>query len=500
MSHFNQDSKLNYLLSPTRSGTFFAPFRSRSANPDGFDRKMELWIAAIEEWTVTNKKLTLALKDIHQTFVADNGIRPDKECLRLVLSEMKRRSKIVPLTTLKASNVWSSNSSFHVPVLDSYIDPKGWLSWSVKKLVYQPASWAISTLANGVGHDQAYSDLTDMSITDTMKFVSEKSLNELSQNLLSELIRISKAEKQSCFEWQHLLELILPIMNTLIDATDGKELSDILDILVEYLSISKHVSTLLDNDTKLIKIANSEDTNENDVLITKKDIAMARLLRAKELLTADADRYYNQAQKAKLDALECYNKKEIAKAKSLLRSHKRLSNCAEQKESQLTNVELMIEQLETTDSNMMILQAYKDGAEALRIANTKLENNTTILDDMYDVTAEARYLNDEMNQLLNNISYVSHKNGLGDTTQELETELEEFMKEDLPSQHIREENGNPIDTSEPVNENPSTDIADLEARLNELIVCQDEPKKDFKNQTKSDITSTPTKSVQATVT
>lgn len=468
----NQDSNLKNLLSPTRSGTFFAPFRSRSANPEGFDSKMKLWINAIEEWAVLNKKLTLSLKDIHQTFISETGIHPDKECIRLVLSEMKRKSRLVPLSTLKTSAFWLSTTS--LPLLDNLIDPKGWLNWSVKKLVYNPASWAISAIASGP--DQTYSDLTDMSIQDTMKFVSQKSLNELSNNLLVELVRISKAEKQFCFEWQHLLELIVPIINTLIDTTDSKELIEMLDILIEYLAINRHVAIRIDNESKLVKVANIEDPKEDEVKITQKDVAMARLLRAKELLTTDADKYHRQAQRAKQDALNSYKNNEIAKAKSLLRSHKRLISCADQKETQLTNVEVMLEQLENTDSNMMILEAYKDGAEALRLANTNLENNTSILDEMYDVTAEARHLNDEMNQMLNDISCLSlRKQDV--TSTDLEAELEKYMDSSATNLHTNSKTMANDHESESLTD--ETFAEELEQRLKELVVCQDEPVDQF---------------------
>lgn len=469
----NQDSNLKSLLSPARSGTLFAPFRSRSANPDGFDSKMRLWINSIEEWTILNKKLTVCLKDIHQTFISDNGIRPDKECIRLVLSEMKRESRLIPLSSLKTSNIWSTSSSTSL-MLDSFIDPKTWLGWGVKKLVFDPATWAVSTLTNG--QDQTYSDLTDMSINDTMKFVSRRSLEELSQRLLSELVRIGKAEKQFCFEWQHLLELITPIMNTIIDVTDGKELLNMLDILIEYLAVKKHLAIQIDDDdSKLIKITNPENSND-EVKITRKDIAMARLLRAKELLMADADKYHGQAQRAKHDAIESFKKKEVAKAKSLLRSHKRLLALAEQKESQLANVEIMSEQLANTDSNMMILKAYKDGADALRIANTNLDNDVSILDDMYDAAAEASYLNNEMSQMVNDLSYATQP--MNDTLNaDLEAELNKYV-----AINDRDQEGNKTLATGPnssliQNQSVVDDkfVDELEQRLNSLVVCQNDP-------------------------
>lgn len=466
-----RDTHLRSLLSPSRSGTFFAPFRARSANPDGFDSKMKLWISAIEEWSVINKKLTFSLNDIHQIFLSDSNIRPDKECIRLVFSEMKRRSRIIPLNSIRSSEFWSRSANSQT-LIDNFIDPTGWLGWGVKKFVYQPATWAVSAFNSSVAQDQVYSDLTDMSITDTMKFVCLRSLDELSQNLLTEFVRISKAEKQSCFEWQHLLELSMPIMNRIVvDVTNGKELIEMLDILIEHLANNKRVAIQLDNDSKLIKIISTDDIDGENVSITKKDIAMARLMRAKELLTADADKYHADAETARTQALECYKRKEVAKAKSLLRSHKRLCSCAEQKEAQLTNVEMLLDQLENTHSNKIILNAYRDGAEALKIANEKLEQNTTILDDMYDATAEAHHLNEEMNQMLNDISRIP--GCMNDvTTSDLEAELNQYIAEGhgVKATSVEQKEDN---VEEQSNVRHDESIDSLEEQLNNLVVCQD---------------------------
>lgn len=472
-----KDSSLKQLLSPSRSGTFFAPFRSRSANPDGFDSKMKLWIKSIEEWCVLNQKMTFSLSEIQQKFISNSGIRPDKECIRLVLSEMKRQSRIAPLNGLKASRIWSSPET-NQP-LNSYIDPKSWFGWGVTKLVYNPANWALSAMSsNG---NQAYTDLTDMSINDDMQFVCHLSLSELSQNLLDELIRISKAERQQCFEWDHLIELIAPIMNTIISAVDNKDMLNSIDLLVEYLTLKKHIAILVDSGTKLIKIANPEEGDDDPVAITRKDVATARLLRAREFLRIDADKYHHQALKYKQEASECYARKELEKAKSLLRSYQRLNNNAEQKRTQLTNVEVMLDQLENTDSNMMILRAYKDGAEALKLANTTLDNNTSVLDDIYDATAEAHHLASEMNQMLTDISRLSQPNRVDISHSDLEQELEE-----LTASRGLHDNHKVVNVTQPtIDQSTSASgqhdtvddkfVDELEQKLQNLIVCQDDP-------------------------
>lgn len=379
MSQLN--SYVKSLLSPSRAGTFFAPFRSRSANPDGFDSKMKLWINAIEELLVHDKKLTVTLDYIHRSFIADNGIRPDKECIRLVMSEMKRRSRLVPMKTLKTSNIWShpsqtSTSNF----LDTIIDPNGWLGWGVRKLVVDPASWAISSIANS--HDQTYSDLTDLSITDSMIFVSLNSLNQLSQRLYNELVRISKAEKQNCFEWQRLLDMIMPMSNTIIEAIDYKELLEMLDILIEYLAVNNYVALKLDEDIRLVKIANQDESRDTVVSINQKDVATARLTRAKEIITDNIDSYLKQAEAEREDAVHSFKREQVTKAKSHLRSYKRLNACVEQKNAQLKNIEELLANLDINDSNMMVLRAMESAVKVRPIATrSELDEFETMLNE-----------------------------------------------------------------------------------------------------------------------
>lgn len=357
-------SSLKTLLSPSKSGSYFASFRTRSANPDGFDTKMKVWISAIEEWSVETKRLKLTIDDIHSDFVSHTRIRPDKECLRLVFSEMKRRCLIAPLKDIKSSKMWCP-SQRQSTILDDYMDSNGWLSWGVTKLI----TWAQTSLP---ADEIAYLDLTDLTITNDMVFVCFASLNEISQNLLTELEKISKAERQICFELDHLLELITPILNTIIDA-DDKELLQLLDLILDYLAINNKIAMKVDTDTRLVKIPKQDE--KTDVEITQKDVALARLLRAKETLTNDLDRYIKQAQITKEDAAKAFQDNEVAKAKCLLRSNKRYSNCVEQKEAQIRNVEELIDTLEETNSQKIVIDAYKEGAIALAMANMSINES-----------------------------------------------------------------------------------------------------------------------------
>lgn len=463
-----KDTNLKTLLSPARSGTYFAPFRSRSANPDGFNSKMKYWIGAIEEWSLINKKLIFSLIDIHDEFVSsDMKLRPNKECIRLVLSEMKRKSKIIPLSCLKSSSLWSPQTSSSI--VESFIDPNGWVGWGMNKLVITPAMWALSTVKPA--QDQLYSDLTDMSITDNMEFICQKALDDISSNLKAELTRVAKAEKRTCFEWPHLVELLEPILNNIIDAPGRKQLLHRLEIIIEYLALKKFISLTQDADVKVVKIASNEDYND-DVSITKKDIANARLMRARELLTNEADRLHSKMIEAKNLAIDHYRKQNIVKAKSCLRNAKRLAACVETREAQLSNVEHLIDQLESTESNMQILQAYKDGAEALKIANTKFDDMSVVMDEVHDVTAETNYLQQTFNEMINDIVIVTQPDI---SIRDLEKELEVYSDKAQDTNKDINETLTKQDEAAPSNQNANSSTDSIIARLDSIKIDRELP-------------------------
>lgn len=437
---------------------YFAPFRPRSSNPAGFDSKMKHWINAIEDWSLTQKRLLFSLRDIQNEFMKDD-IKPDKECIRLVLSEMKRKSVIILHNN-------SNPSSF---VLENYNDSNSWLVWGVKKLVLTPASMIFSTLVSP--HDTIYSDLTDMSITDDMIFMSTKTLEKIASDVKNELIRISKAEHRQCFEWPQLLELLSPILQNIVNCSDMKQAVRRLEMIMVYLAQTRNISISQESDVKVVKIATNIDNLGDDLTITKKDIANARLLRARDLLTNDADRLHARAMVAKKQAVESYKNQNIVKAKALLRNYKRLSASAEQREAQLANVEHLLDQLESTSSNIMIMQAYKDGADALKVANTKFEDMSYIMDDAYETTAEANHLQQTFNEMVNDLSHLSEPSDL--SMANLEEELKEYAKDcdNMPQQYKL-----PI----------KKEVEDIIAQLDNIIIDREIPNVDVLEEKKEE--------------
>ena len=77
-----------------RLSVLFTEFRSREANPEGWDSKMMFWINSINRWSKERLVIKFNIEKIRSAFER-NSTLPQVKCIQLVLSEMKRRKLIV---------------------------------------------------------------------------------------------------------------------------------------------------------------------------------------------------------------------------------------------------------------------------------------------------------------------------------------------------------------------------------------------------------------------
>lgn len=462
---------LKNLLSSERAGALFAPFRSRTSNVDGFDSKMKLWIAAIEEWLISKNQLTFCLHDIHQSLISDNGLKPDKECLRLVLSEMKRRSLMESLTNLHLSDKRSSSNPSY---LDQIVDPNGWVYWGVKNLIWKPIERACSIVAENAKKTQDFSDLIDRTIQDRDRFICRKSADIISEKFLTELIRISKAEEQSCFEWRYLLELLEPILPTIIVLDTTSELSFTYEFLILYLVSKEKVKVLEEVNSKFIKISGCDTSlypHKNSLEIGESDKAMALLKRDRESFTLDSDRLRQEAEACKAEACGYYNvfkrNQSVAAKVKALRSFRRYDNLnkkAEFKESLLIKVESLIQTLKDTISN-------ESTFEGMRAFNAAMKKYDDMKDEVREITEENDQLigrpDKQKSEVSTSIEETNKEDSFDSEDEELLRELEAYREQSsVPDAATKD--------STPARTDESWDA--LSERLGSLEICEEELK------------------------
>ena len=126
-------------------------FRSRDANPEGYDDKMSFWIKSILKWSSSQPSVTeFSLKSISDSFEKD-GQAPSVGLLRTVLGTMMAKNQVMRRSQYKEMLMKSCN--------------EGWVSWGID-LATKPISWGINTLIGSssslVSIDQSSLQLDDV--------------------------------------------------------------------------------------------------------------------------------------------------------------------------------------------------------------------------------------------------------------------------------------------------------------------------------------------------
>jgi hypothetical protein len=73
---------------------FFHDFKSREANPEGFDSKMKNWMHVLEEHVLDRKDPLISIDDLRKQ-LDTQGMKPTVNCVRLVLTNLLRQEEIV---------------------------------------------------------------------------------------------------------------------------------------------------------------------------------------------------------------------------------------------------------------------------------------------------------------------------------------------------------------------------------------------------------------------
>lgn len=115
----------------------FGPFRVRDTNPEGWDLKMNFWTNAVNKWCLQTRRVAFTLEDVRRAFARFDQ-QPHLDCLRLVLSTMKRRGSLLLDEDLPVTRNARSLG-------------RNVLNWTVNSLLLKPLSLGWSFVAGGSG-------------------------------------------------------------------------------------------------------------------------------------------------------------------------------------------------------------------------------------------------------------------------------------------------------------------------------------------------------------
>lgn len=102
---------------------FYNEFKRRDANPEGFDNKMKNWFTSINKYCEDEDQFLINLSELRNQF-EHLSCKPHTNCLKLVLTNMIKERKLLPIDEFKKEFLNNQNS--------------GWVNWgfnSVKKTI-----------------------------------------------------------------------------------------------------------------------------------------------------------------------------------------------------------------------------------------------------------------------------------------------------------------------------------------------------------------------------
>lgn len=397
----------------------YGKFRSRESNPEGFDAKMKYWINNIDEFCCQKRHFLFTPSDVREHFKCGT-VYPDSECLRLVCSELLRRSAVV-----KKDDFGSQSNS-----------NRGWISWGLAT-IKKPVSFGMSWFGQNQD-DTSECDVINEDLNMDTELVNYKALESVSQDLLNHLVATHMVGRTLRMEeFNNFLKQSWPIKD--------KQLG----FLIKYMERQGKVAIAVEKDVKFIKFGDGAK-------FTDIDLAISKLEMTRKYLEKECDKIVDQIEEMKSKASEVLKTRNRVAAKNVLRSKKAAEKLLENKESQLTALDSLLTRLQNVDSTKMLIDACKVYPELFK---SKLggQDVDSVLANVEETIKEYEDINYEMCNL-----------GSGIDNAELEEELQSLLDE--------EENGLAT-PSRPSARDESLDLpqvptisptADIEGRLRNL--------------------------------
>lgn len=109
---------------------FYNEFKRRDANPEGFDNKMKNWYSSISKYCEDEDRFLIDLNELRQEFEY-LSCRPHMNCLKLVLTNMCKERKLLPIDEFEREFLSNQNG--------------GWLNWGVSS-VKKTLGWFSSSV------------------------------------------------------------------------------------------------------------------------------------------------------------------------------------------------------------------------------------------------------------------------------------------------------------------------------------------------------------------
>lgn len=376
-----------------RMEVLFHPFRVRDTNPEGWDLKMNFWINSINKWCLLQRKAVFTIGDVRKSFVRGDQL-PHKDCIRLVVSHMKRKGLIALESELTSKH--------------SRIPGHNLTSWLVDSMFVKPVMLGWSFLSH---RDEILSeDDRILPISEESRFINKDTLQILVESIEAHLKNLNTTCMRYSVYYNYLNKNIFsekPIDHSTYDA--------IMSVLVSRNKVNVHE----DCGIKLVKFG-------KDIHIKDSDVTLVKLEATKEILELEADKLFYAIESLENEARHQLTiNKNRDKALNLLRRKKRLEAKLKDKNNQIDNIEVIYEQLLDSDSNHLVISAFQLANDILKRNTKRLENVENTIGQVEDTLLDIASLTSEINRPIGEQSAIEL-----DAEEELDQMLKDLEEEE----------------------------------------------------------------------
>lgn len=362
-----------------RMNALFADIRNKNVNPNDWKSKTTFWSGLINDWCYSRKSSSFSIPDLREAF--RRGGRTPK-CLAAVVQHMKTQDEVMKMSDF----------------LSTVTEP-GWIGWTVNTFFKKPLSYTWSMFVSP-------GQLTDDD--ELINFECLKNNANEMRTAHSYALKTGKADAVTNIKVLHALYRDL-------FATEKD-----LELAVMWLNSQKKLAFLEQSGQKIVKFSTDPNLMEKPRL-TQQDVAVVQLHQSKETLKNQIETLENELEKLNETAKQYIRVGNRASAKATLSKKKTIKNSISNKTNALDNIEVMLDRLVESQTNKLIVDAFKVGTTAFKKTGLTLDELDETMDDIHEVI-EAQQ---DIQQAL-----ASPFRPYADDTAELEAELNNLLKQE----------------------------------------------------------------------
>ncbi|XP_072177330.1 charged multivesicular body protein 7-like [Diadema setosum] len=334
-----------------RMGYLFSGFRAnRQVNPRDWDNKLKFWTELVVKVGRTEHQFIFSVDSLLTKFER-KGVLP--QCIDGVVKEMHRNGQLIRVDDLKADSAW--------------------LSWGVNTFIRRPLRWTMtSVFPRGDASSQ-------------VEYVSAELLKECSAAFLER-----HHQSVQCASTDHVVDY----------ATFREACADLcrdqssFDLVLLHLQRKKDILVTTNEGTKIIKFASKGEKAVTPV--TAAELGTLALKKTIDTMQRTIERLTANIQQQDKETKQLLHKGMKSSAKTALRRKKLCQKRLENTETTLDTLQQLQDRLQSSESEKMIMDAFKTGAQALR---KTLDDNGLTPEAMDETISDVQEVMEMCNEL-----------------------------------------------------------------------------------------------------